>query len=134
MVEIRRTVKGSPSLPYEKIATRILGRSYGLSLVICGDDLAQSINKKYRLPALKLRQAGKKTYSPNVLSFSYSKTEGEIFLNVRCAAREARAGGISPRARMALLFVHGCFHLKGYRHGRTMERQEARILRTFGLS
>ena len=123
MVEIRRTVKGSPLLPYEKIATRILGRSYDLSLVICGDDLACSINKKYR----------KKTYSPNVLSFPYSKTEGEIFLNVRCAAREARAGGISHRTRMGLLFVHGCFHLKGYRHGRTMERQEARILRTFGF-
>jgi probable rRNA maturation factor len=102
----------------------ILGPHYDLSLVVCGDSLAQEMNAKYR----------KKTYSPNVLSFPYSKTEGEIFLNVRKAEREARAAGVSLRLRMAVLFVHGCFHLKGYRHGLTMERQETRILRKFGFS
>ncbi len=106
------------------MAAMILGSSYDLSLVICGDKLATTMNAQYR----------KKTYSPNVLSFPYSKHEGEIFLNVRKAAREAKVGGGSHRSRMALLFVHGCFHLKGYRHGLTMERQETRVLRAFGLS
>lgn len=75
----------------------------------------------------------KKTYKPNVLSFPISKTEGEIFLNVRKAEREACTFGVSLHERLALLFVHGCFHLKGLSHGRIMEGEESRVLRRFGL-
>ena len=90
-MDIKRTVKGtSPTIPYEKVAIAILSANYDLSLVICGDKLARSMNIKYRLPSLKLRQAGKKAYSPNVLSFPYSPKEGEIILNIRKAEREAR--------------------------------------------
>lgn len=122
---LRRTITGAaPSLPYEKIARRILGGRYGLSLVVCGDSVARKMNATYR----------RKTYAPNVLSFPYSKNGGEIFLNIRKAAREARSMGISHRDRLALLFVHGCFHLKGHRHGAIMERQEQRVLREFGFA
>jgi probable rRNA maturation factor len=122
-IDIRRTVSGAADIPYEAIATRILGPQYELSLTICGDDLARRMNKTYR----------KKTYSPNVLSFPYSKTTGEIFLNARKAEREARAFGTTAKKRMALLLVHGCFHLKGYDHGVTMERLERNTLRACGL-
>jgi len=122
---MRRTLRGAaPSLPYEKMARRILGGRYSLSLVVCGDQLSRTMNAKYR----------RKTYAPNVLSFPYSKTEGEIFLNVRKAAREARAAGISHRNRLALLFVHGCFHLKGHDHGAIMESEEQKVLREFGFA
>jgi rRNA maturation RNase YbeY len=122
--EIKKTIRHAvPDVPYEKIANAILGPSYELSLVICGDKLAQRMNVEYR----------QKSYFPNVLSFPYGKREGEIFLNAPCAAREARKFSISKKARMALLFVHGCFHLKGYPHGVTMERLERSILRKFGL-
>ena len=122
---ITTTVRGSvPRIPFEKIADAILGKSYELSLVVCGDDLARRMNKEYR----------KKNYRPNVLSFPLSKNEGEIFLNVRMAAREARTRGLSARAWVAHLFVHGCFHLKGLQHGRIMEAQEQRILRAFHFS
>jgi len=130
MLDIRTTLRPAPFLkgagliPYEKIADAILGKSYELSLVVCGDDLAQRMNKEYR----------KKNYRPNVLSFPLSKNEGEIFLNVRAAAREARTRGLSTRGWIAHLFVHGCFHLKGLAHGRTMEGQEQRILRAFHFS
>ena len=86
MLDIRTTLrpapflKGAGPIPYEKIADAILGKSYELSLVVCGDDLARRMNRAYR----------KKDYRPNVLSFPLSKKEGEIFLNVRAAAREAR--------------------------------------------
>jgi len=106
------------------MARAVLGRRFELSLVVCGDDLAQRINREHR----------KKDYKPNVLSFPLSKTEGEIFLNVREAAREARRLKVSLRDRLALLFVHGCFHLKGLSHGRIMEGQEQRILRAFHFS
>ena len=129
MLDIKTTLrltpflKGANRIPYEKIARAILGDSYELSLVICGDTLAQRMNKEYR----------KKTYKPNVLSFPIATHEGEIFLNARTAAREARTRGLSTRTWTACLFVHGCFHLKGLRHGRIMERQEERTARAFGF-
>lgn len=122
-VGVRKTVRGPvPRLPFEGMARAILGGSYDLSLVICADTLARRMNATYR----------KKTYAPNVLSFPLSKEEGEMFLNVRKAKREARHYGVPFESRLALLFVHGCFHLKGYQHGRTMERAEKRILARFG--
>ena len=96
---------------------------YELSLVLCGDKLARSINTKYR----------KKTYAANVLSFPLNKNEGEIFLNIRAGEREARAYGVSVPARLALLFVHGLFHLKGLKHGNKMETEERKILKNFGF-
>jgi probable rRNA maturation factor len=112
-----------PRLPFEKMASAILGAKYELSLVVCGDSLAQRMNKEYR----------KKSYKPNVLSFPISKTEGEIFLNVQCAAREAKKYKTTLPKRLALLFVHGCFHLKGLKHGKKMEAAEQKVLRRFGF-
>lgn len=122
--DIRTTLRGPvPRLPFERIANVILGKDYGLSLVLCGDTLSQRLNKKYR----------KKEYRPNVLSFPLSKTEGEIFLNVRCANREAKRFEVSLTLRCALLFVHGCFHLKGLDHGKKMEQLEKQTLSKFGF-
>ena len=124
-IDTRKTVRSSiPSLPFDSIARPLLGPRYHLSLVICGDKLARRINVEYR----------KKSYSPNVLSFPIGKDEGEIFLNVRKAAREGRQFGVSYKARLALLFIHGCLHLKGLRHGRTMELQEQKTLRDFKIA
>ena len=123
LVEIRRTVKNTVRVPFEKMAQFALPKGYQLSLVICGDALAQKMNTQYRA----------KTYKPNVLSFSLSKNEGEIFLNIKKAAREARDLKISTNARIAHLFVHGCFHLAGYDHGDHMDALELKILKKFGF-
>ena len=121
-VEIRKTIRGSlPRVPFEDIARTILGQRYQLSLVICGEVLAERMNRVYR----------KKNYSPNVLSFPLDTYEGEIFLNVRVGAREARRFHVSLRQRLTLLFIHGCFHLKGMKHGTRMERLEEKTLRKF---
>lgn len=128
-ISIKKTTRGPlPRLPFEDIASAILGAKYELSLVICGDSLAQQMNKKYR----------KRTYRANVLSFPISKSEGEIFLNVQCAKREAKKYGVSLQKHLALLFVHGCFHLKGLDHerekdARKMEAAEDRTLKRFGF-
>ena len=124
IIDIKTTIRGSvPRIPFAEIAEAILGDSFELSLVICGDKLARKMNIAYR----------KKTYFPNVLSFPLSKHEGEIFLNVRKAEREAKQFRIPFRERLALLFIHGCFHLKGLDHGDAMEREEARIMKHFKL-
>lgn len=123
-MDIRKTIRGPvPRLPYERIARAILPGDYQLSLVLCGDELARRINREHR----------KKSYRPNVLSFPLSKNEGEIFLNIRCAEREARRFGMTTSERAALLYVHGLFHLIGYDHGAAMEKKEVAILRKFGF-
>ena len=123
-IAITTTLRGlRPRVPFEQMKRAALGVHYELSLVICGDDLARHLNKKHR----------HKKYAANVLSFPLSHTEGEIFLNARASERESRKYHVSERERLALLFVHGLLHLKGLRHGRTMEREEARLLRVFGF-
>ncbi len=125
VVDIRKTIRGSlPRIPFEKIAREALPADYELSVVVCGDTLAQRMNREYR----------KKTYMPNVLSFPISNREGEIFLNVACAAREARRFRIPLADRLALLFLHGCLHLRGLDHGERMEKEERRILSALGFS
>jgi rRNA maturation RNase YbeY len=59
---------------------------------------------------------------------------GEIYLCWMALAAGARRRGVPERAYAARLFVHGLFHLRGYRHdtdGRrdAMERAERRFLR-----
>lgn len=124
MMDIRYTIRDKIRLPFKAIAAEALPKSYQLSLVICGDALAQKMNRLYR----------KKSYRPNVLSFPLSKDEGEIFLNIRKAEREARAIGISVHRRLAHLFVHGCLHLAGQKHSATMDARERRVLKKFGLA
>ena len=122
-LDIKRTVKDTVRIPFVQMADAALPKDYQLSLVICGDRLAQRMNAEYR----------KKTYRPNVLSFPLSKTEGEIFLNIRKAAREARLMRISTKERIAHLFVHGCFHLAGHDHSDTMDALEIKVLKKFGF-
>lgn len=129
MVDIKITARRAPHtvgarrLPFEKMAESVLGPRYELSLVICGDSLARRMNKEYR----------QKTYFPNVLSFELGHHEGEIFLNVRKAEREARAFGTTVEKRMALLYVHGLYHLKGMDHSDRMEALERATLKKFNL-
>ncbi len=121
-VLIRETVRGTvPRIPFERVARSIFATDYELSLVVCGDALARRMNRTYR----------KKSYAANVLSFPLDKNTGEIFLNVRAAAREAKRFNITLKERLTLLFVHGCFHLKGMGHGSRMEKAEERVLRKF---
>ena len=124
-VSIRNTTRGTlPRVPFERIARDILGVRYELSLVVCGDTLAQRMNVQYR----------KKTYKPNVLSFELEKSEGEIFLNVACATREAKKMHIKPLDRIAHLFVHGCLHLTGLPHGNKMDVLESKYLKKYGFA
>ncbi len=121
-VEIQQTLR-SPRLPYERIADGILGRSYDLSLVICGDTIATRMNREYR----------GKTYRPNVLSFPLSKKEGEIFLNKAKAQREAQSMKTALTERLTYLFIHACLHLKGLPHGTRMDALEVSWMRKSGF-
>lgn len=79
---ITRTVRTpTPRIPFENIKNHILGPKYELSLVLIGDSLARKLNKEHK----------GKTNPTNILSFPLSKMEGEIFINVRRAERDAKS-------------------------------------------
>lgn len=121
-LDIHTTLKGTlPRVPFEKIRRAILGTSYQLSLVLIGDALAKKLNREHK----------NKNTPTNVLSFPLSDTEGEIFINVRRAQRDAKKFGHTPTQHIAFLFIHGCLHLKGHVHGERMEKKEEALLKKF---
>ncbi len=118
------TRKSPPRLPYEDMKNEILGTSYNLSLVFVGNYKSTQLNITHR----------KKSYTPNVLSFPLSKTEGEVFINPHKAQKEAPQFDLSTRGYIGFLFIHALLHLKGYAHGDTMEEVEARYIKRYSLS
>ena len=108
-----------PRIAFDKIAKEILGNGYELSLVLIGDTLMHRLNSEYR----------NKNYPTNVLSFPIDTKEGEIFINVRKAEREAKALSIPKKERIAYLFTHGCLHLKGLEHGKKMDVLEEQFMK-----
>jgi probable rRNA maturation factor len=112
-----------PDQPYQIIKDDILGKRYTLELFIVGKKRATSIN-------LKSRQ---KTYAPNVLSFPYTESHGEIILCPEVARKEAADHGMSYEGYFAFLFIHGLLHLKGYDHGAKMEKLEKKYVAKYRL-
>jgi len=121
---ISNKTKGKlPRLPFVLIKNAVLGEKYLLSLVIVGDALSRKLNATYR----------NKNKPTNVLSFSLSKNEGEIFLNLKKAKSETKEFGENYKNLVGYLFIHGLLHLKGMTHGGTMEEAERKIRRKFGI-
>ncbi len=120
---INRTKGTLPRVPFEKIKNDILGKTYELSLVFCGDKKSKDLNKKYR----------NKDYVPNILSFPLEKNSGEIFINPNIAKKEAVKFDKNYTKFIGFLFIHGCLHLKGLKHGSTMEKAEVKFCKKFNL-
>ncbi|MCA9359465.1 rRNA maturation RNase YbeY [Candidatus Nomurabacteria bacterium] len=121
---ITSTIKKYPKrLPYEVIKEKVLGKNYNLSLVFVGKKRAATINKQSR----------NKTYSPNVLSFPLTDTEGEIIICPDTAVAEAKKFNLTHNGYIAFLFIHGLLHLKGHDHGDTMDKLERKYLNAFNI-
>ncbi|MGC9605567.1 MAG: rRNA maturation RNase YbeY [Minisyncoccia bacterium] len=118
---INRTRASIPRARFRAIKDSVLGSDYRLDLAFIGSGDIRKLNLTYR----------NKDEATDVLSFPISRTEGEICISPTEARKEARRFGRSYENFVALLFIHGCVHLKGYAHGATMERMEARIRRAF---
>ncbi len=104
MIDITNLTKTkNPNLPFREAKERILGKRYELSLVLANGKMMKELNRKYR----------KKDTQANTLAFSYSKNEGEIFLNIK-----------GSQKNMISLFIHSLLHLKGMGHGKEMEKEE----------
>lgn len=74
-----------------------------------------------------------KDYATDILSFELEKNAGEIFICKSAAAKKAGLFDRTLENYLAFLFIHGLCHLKGMHHGATMERQERKIRKQFGI-
>ncbi|MEN9881436.1 MAG: hypothetical protein RLZZ308_619 [Candidatus Parcubacteria bacterium] len=110
-----------PPLPYEALYKEILGKEYALTVVFCSPEESQARNKVYR----------NKDYPTNILSFPLSETEGEIYISLSTARRDAKKFEMPYVQFLHLLLIHGCLHLKGYDHGSTMDTLEQTYLKKF---
>ena len=110
-----------PPMPFLSIKEKILGKKYNLALIFFTLKESQALNKKYR----------HKDYSTNILSFPLSKDEGEIYISLATARRDAKNFSLTYNEFLHLLFIHGTLHLKGYDHSSTMERLEDKYLKSF---
>ncbi|MHB8651535.1 MAG: rRNA maturation RNase YbeY [Minisyncoccota bacterium] len=116
----RNPVRG---VPFLALKDAVLGKTYELSLVFTTPRHSRLLNRTYRgndKPA-------------NILSFPLSKTSGEIFIDLATARREAPAFDRMYTNFIAFLFIHGLFHLKGFKHSAIMERNERAIRKQFEI-
>ena len=110
-----------PDVPFLKIKETILDKNYNLSIIFCTPDESRIRNKTYR----------DKNYPTNILSFPLDKNEGEIYISLSSARRDAKKFGYSYQKFLHLLIIHGLLHLKGHAHGSTMEKLEDNYLQKF---
>ncbi len=107
----------------EQVRKEILKDKYSLSVNFISPKEAKALNEKYR----------NKDYTPNILSFPLSKSEGEIFICLSVAKKGAKEFSLSYEDFIKLLLIHGCLHLKGLDHGDKMDKLENKILQKFML-
>lgn len=109
---------------FEKIKQSVLGKKYDLSVAFLSPTQMRAVTKKTK----------NKNKASNVLAFPLSPTSGEILLCIETAKKEAPLYNMSQRNFLTYLFIHGLLHLQGLDHGATMEDEERRIMKRFGLS
>ncbi|HEX8591236.1 MAG TPA: rRNA maturation RNase YbeY [Candidatus Paceibacterota bacterium] len=105
-----------PRLPFADAVKELLP-TWNISLVLAGETRAQSLNVALR----------GKDYVPNVLSYAVGNKSGEVILCPAVSKREAQEFGHTEREHLLYLFIHGLLHLKGLRHGATMEDKEREL-------
>jgi probable rRNA maturation factor len=110
-----------PVVPFLSIKEALLGKTYDLTIIFCSPEESRLRNKTYR----------DKDYPTNILSFPLSPTEGEIYISLVTARRDAKKFEMSYQKFLHLLIIHGILHLKGHDHGSTMEQLEEHNLKKF---
>ncbi len=121
-VSVIRTTKGKlPSLPFDEFKNAILGEKYELSIVFVDEKKIHKLNIDYR----------KMDEPTDILSFSLSKSAGEIFICEEIAKVKAKEFERTNDNFLQFLLIHGMAHLKGYDHGTKMETLEKKFRKIF---
>ena len=112
-----------PDHPFKKMAERVLGEKYDLSLVIVDAKEIQRLNLENR----------NKDEPTDILSFPLNDQAGEIFLCLSETKKEALKFERDFDNFVGFLFIHGLLHLKGFDHSSTMESNEQIIRQEFHI-
>lgn len=112
-----------PRLPFAMMKNAVLGESYELSLVVADEATMQELNRIHRTIDAPT----------DILSFPLDDSHGEIFINIPLSKKMAPDFGRDYENFIGFLFIHGLVHLKGYDHGSTMERIEAKYRAEFEI-
>jgi len=118
---INTTKKNIPRLPVGLFYRELMPKKYKLSIVYVGKAKSQELNRKYR----KIERP------TNILSFPLSSDEGEIIICLPKAIEEAKNTGNAIREYVGFLILHGILHLKGFKHGSTMEKMEDKLMKKY---
>lgn len=114
-----------PRLPFADLREDILGKAYDLSVAMVDKKKSREINKKYR----------SKDKPTNVLSFSLSKTKGELVMCPDLIKEESKNPdknfGKNFRELFGFLVIHGMLHLKGMEHSSRMEKEEEKYVQKY---
>jgi len=110
-----------PRVDFRAIKDAVLGTNYALCIIFTSPSKIRKLNLAYR---------GKDT-ATDILSFPLTQKEGEIYICLSEARKESEKFDRTYENFLAFLFIHGCVHLKGYDHGGTMERLEAKYRKKF---
>ena len=108
---------------FHAVKNTVLGKAYRLALIFVPAADIKKWNKIYR----------GKNQATDVLSFPLSKSEGEIYVCLAEAKKEAKKIGQPLSKFIVSLFIHGLVHLKGHDHGATMDSIEAKTRRKFRI-
>jgi len=108
---------------FEKLKQHVLGKKYDLSVAFLSPVEMRSVTRRTK----------NKNKASNVLAFPLSKTSGEILICKDTAYTQAPSYHMSKRTFVTYLFIHGLLHLQGMDHSATMESEERRIMKKFGL-
>lgn len=108
---------------FEKIKQAVLGKKYDLSVAFLSPAEMRAVTRRTK----------KQNKASNVLAFPLSSTSGEILLCKDTAHTQAPLYHMSKRTFVTYLFIHGLLHLRGFDHSVTMEDEERRIMKKFGL-
>ncbi|MCI0405513.1 MAG: rRNA maturation RNase YbeY [candidate division Zixibacteria bacterium] len=93
-------------------------KSLNANLVFVGDEKMKALNRRYR----------GKAKTTDVLSFPIeangNQVEGEIYISLPQARRQAPLFGNQPEGEILRLAAHGFLHLLGYDHHTVEERSK----------
>ncbi len=101
-----------------------MGPKYELSVIFTTPKKIEKLNRTYR----------KKNTSTDILSFSLSKTAGELYISMNDVRKKAPLFGMTENAYLKYLFVHGLVHLKDMDHGKKMDALERRYCKQLGFA
>ncbi len=123
-VSTNGTLSIPESVPFLAIKEKILGKKYNLSIAFVSPKIAQALNIEHR----------NKDYIPNTLSFSLSKTSGEIILCKSELRKQYKKFSMTYDTYLTFIVIHSMLHLIGMKHGSTMEHKEKQLLTFFTSS